>query len=96
MTRIASVYEGEDVPITVEYVDPDTGDPTDPDEAPTVTVTAPDDTAVVDAVAMTADGTGNYEHVWDTAGEATGVYEVDVSAEFDTETKIDRVTVEVE
>lgn len=90
-------YEGEDVPLRVEYTDPDTGDPVDPDDTDSsgngnaqITIIAPDGTELVSAVEMSWIETGVLEHVWDTSTNATGTgeYEVEMSAVFSGETKI--------
>lgn len=93
MVRIKGVDMGEDVPIIITSTDPDTGDAVDPDAAPTVTITAPDDTDVVSAASMTSSDVGVYEYVWDTATDAsgTGNYTISVMAEFSSETKIEKV-----
>lgn len=100
--RISSAYLGEDVPLTVTYTDPDTGDPVDPDDTDsdgtpdvTVTITAPDDTEVISAVAMSNPSVGEYEYVWDTSTDAsgTGEYTAEVTADFNGETKIERVNI---
>lgn len=93
---IERAHVGEDVPIVVTYTD--TNDAaTDPDSAPTITITDPSDTAQVDAVTMTSDTTGEYEHVWDSATNAsdTGTYTVTVTAELSSETKITEETIEL-
>jgi hypothetical protein len=101
---LPAAYEGEDVPITVHFTD-DTGADVNEDSTssttptgPTITVTAPDSTPVVDGVVMTNNSTGHYEHVWDTAGDTTGTgtYQVEVSGEFSSETKIAKATITIE
>lgn len=101
---LRSAFEGEDVPITVTFTDDDTGDPVDEDttgdttpSGPTITVTAPDGTAVVDGVVMSNTSTGNYEHVWDTDSDSagTGTYQVEVEGEFSSETKIAKATIQI-
>lgn len=95
---VESVHEGEDVPLTIDYTDAN-GDPIDGDAAPTITVTDPSGTAVVDAVAMTSGDTGTYSHVWDTDssadGTGPGTYDVVVTGEFGGETKISYDTIDV-
>lgn len=95
---------GEDVPLTIEYVEPGTDTPVDPDDQDTdgvadaeVTVIGPDGTTVIAATAMDSTGTGAFEYVWDTEtnGAGTGEYEVRVAAEFNGETKISADTIEL-
>lgn len=96
-------FEGEDVPITVHFTDESGSDVNEDSTSdttptgPTVTVTAPDGTVVVDGVVMTNNSTGHYEHVWDTAGDSTGTgtYNVEVEGEFNSETKIAKATIQV-
>lgn len=90
---IENAYVGEDVPVRVTY---DSGG-TDPASAPTITITDNSDgTEVVSAVATTSVSTGVYEHVWDTsAANGAGVYVVSLSAEFSSETKIAKDTIEL-
>lgn len=66
---------------------------------PTVTVTSPNDTAVLDGATMDTEvEVGTYENVWDTSSslDGTGTYEVEVSGVFSGETKIlkDRIRIE--
>lgn len=86
---IEKAHLGEDVPIVITYTDTDDA-ATDPDSAPTITITDAADTAQVDGVSMTSNETGEYEHVWDTDTDAsgTGTYTVTVTAELSSETKI--------
>lgn len=95
---VESVYEGEDVPLTADYTDAN-GDPIDADAAPTITITDPAETAVVDAVDMTSGDVGTYTHTWNTAesgdGTGPGTYDVVVEGEFGSETKISHDTIEV-
>lgn len=97
---------GEDVPLTIQYVDAGTDTPIDPDDTDAtadgvadahITIVSPGDTEVVSGVKMTRNGTGDFEHVWDTAANApgTGEYEVRVSAEFNGETKISVDTIDI-
>lgn len=89
---IDSAYVGEDVPITVTY---DSGG-TDPDSAPTITVTDNSDgTELVSSTAMTSVSTGVYEFVWDSTDQSAGFYGVSVSAEIDAETKIVKDTLKL-
>lgn len=99
---IERAFAGEDVAVSQNYTDPDTGDPVDPDDTgtdgvPDVSVTITDDagTEHISAVAMTHNGTGDFEYVWDTDVDSagTGTYTVETSAEFSGETKIDRDTI---
>lgn len=84
---IQSVYDGEDVPITVDYTD-ESDSSVDPDAAPTITITDEDDTEVVSSTAMTG-SSGSYEHVWDTSSaNGPGTYTAVITAEFSSETKI--------
>lgn len=98
---IRRVFEGEDVPLRVAYTD-DAGNATAADAAPTITITDPDGNEVVSAASMdnTVGGTGESEYVWDTAsgaeGAGTGTYTIEVTAEFGSETKINRRTISVE
>lgn len=102
--RLPGAYEGEDVPITVHFTD-DTGSDVNEDSTsqttptgPTITITEPDSgTNVVDGVVMTNNSTGHYEHVWDTAGDSTGTgtYNVEISGEFSSETKIAKATITI-
>lgn len=101
--KLLPAFEGEDVPITVHFTD-DSGSDVNEDSTsqstptgPTITVTAPDGTAVVDGVVMTNNSTGNYEHVWDTAGDSTGTgtYGVEITGEFSSETKIAKATIKI-
>lgn len=101
--RLLPAYEGEDVPITVHFTD-DSGADVNEDSTsqttptgPTVTVTAPDGTEVVSGVVMSNTSTGHYEHVWDTAGDTTGTgtYDVEISGEFSSETKIAKATIKI-
>lgn len=98
---LEDAYQGEDVPLTVSYTD-DSGNAVAPDgvsgsSGPTITVTSPNGTAVVDAVVMTESQVGTYEHLWDTATnfDGTGTYTVEVSAELSSETKIVKSTIKV-
>lgn len=100
--QLPGAFEGEDVPLRATFTDEDTGDPIAPDGAsggtgPTITVTAPDGTTVVDAVVMTEIQSGTYEHVWNTAGDTTGTgtYQVEVTGEFSSETKIVKGTIQI-
>lgn len=96
---IDAAYDGEDVPIRVLYEDTDETaiDPDDTAADPTVTITDSADTAHVDGVLMTQNGTGDFEHVWDSAtnGSGTGEYTVTITADFASETKISRDTIEL-
>lgn len=96
MSRLASAYVGEDVPLTVSYED-DAGDAVDPDDTtsdPSVTVVdVPDldsgsESTIVDGETMASNATGEFEYVWDTTGEDAGEYRIEVTADFDSETKI--------
>lgn len=98
--RLSDAYLGEDVPVAIQYNDPDTGDAVDPDDTdadgvPDASVTITDDggTEHVTAAAMSHLSTGEFEYVWDTSVDAgdEGTYEVEVSAEFSGDTKIERV-----
>lgn len=99
--RSEPILEGEDVPLQATYTD-DQGAAIAPGgvtggTGPTVTVTAPDGTTVVDAVVMAEEEVGTYEHVWDTAADATdtGKYVARASAELNGETDIEKTTVEI-
>lgn len=98
MSRLQSAYLGEDVPATITYED-DAGNAVDPDDTasdPTITITAEDDTEVVSAIVMTQNGTGDFEYVWDTSGEDAGEFRIEVTADFDSETKIVKQTIQLE
>ncbi|WP_435552752.1 hypothetical protein [Natrinema sp. CGMCC1.2065] len=95
---IKSAYAGEDVPIQIAYtnaagtVDPDDQDTDDTPDAD-ITITANSDgTEVISAQAMTHNDVGEFEYVWDTDADANGegTYLVEVTAEFNGETKINR------
>lgn len=95
---ITSAWVGEDVPIRITYDDGATDpDDTNADGVPdaAITITAPDGTEPVSAVAMTHVSVGVFEYVWDTAGLATGEYRVEVTAEFSAETKIAKSSIEL-
>lgn len=100
--RIDSAYVGEDVPIKMVFEDPDTGDPVDPDDTDsdgtpdvTLTITGPNGTEHVTDAAMSNPSVGEYEYVWDTATDAsgTGEYTAETTADFNGETKIERVNI---
>lgn len=100
---LPGAYEGEDVPIPVHFTD-DSGSDVNEDSTsqtsptgPTITITAPDGTEVVSGVVMSNNSTGHYEHVWDTAGDTTGTgtYNIEVSGEFSSETKIAKATIQI-
>lgn len=96
--RIEGAFEGEDVPLVCSFTNSSDGSPVSGDSAPTITVTEPDSgTDVVSAAAMTEGSTGVYEYVWDTAtdGEGTGTYNVVVTGEFSSETKIVKGTIRI-
>lgn len=92
-------YEGEDIPIRITFTQDSDGSEVAPDGAtasgPTITVTDPQGTDVVSAVVMTQVDTGTYEHVWDTASDSgsTGTYDVEVTGEFSSETKIEKAEI---
>lgn len=100
---IRSAIIGEDIPITAVFdsggADPDdTGTDGTPDATITITDNS-DGTAVVSSgTAMTHKSTGTFEYQWATGSAANGggVYVVEVSAEFDGETKIKRDIIELE
>lgn len=98
---IQDAFLGEDVPLTVEYTDPDTGDAVDPDDTdadgtPDASVTISkfdeDIAPTVDGAAMTHTAVGTFEYVWDSGvdEDGTGRYVVETSAEFGGETDIER------
>jgi hypothetical protein len=94
MTIGDPVIEGEDAPIQVVYKDSG-GNPVAPDgvsggSGPTITITGPNDTTLANATVMTEVETGTYEYVLDTAADTVGygVYNVSVTGEFSSETKI--------
>jgi hypothetical protein len=97
-------YAGEDVPIQVSYSDDGAAvdsDDTDADGTPDAEVTITDnsdDTEVISAASMTHESTGVFEYVWDTDADANGpgAYEIEVAAEFDSETKIVRDFIRLE
>lgn len=91
---------GEDRPIVVRYTD-STGSlvqPEDTDSSGTpnvdITITAPDDTDVVSATAMTESEPGVYVHVFDTGTNApsAGTYGFSVEATFSGEVDIETAT----
>lgn len=103
---IRHAYLGEDVPVTVQYTDPDTDAAVDPDDTSatadavadaSITIYGPDDAAIVTDAAMTRLDVGSFEYVWDsaTAASGTGEYEVRIVAEFGGETKISVRTIEL-
>ncbi|WEL29856.1 hypothetical protein [Haloferax volcanii] len=101
---LPSAYVGEDVPLTVAYED-DAGNAVDPDDTanePTVTVVdvpereSGSETDVVSSEVMTANGTGDFEYVWDTSSEDAGEFRIEVTADFDAETKIVKQTIQLE
>lgn len=92
-------YEGEDVPLRIEYED-SSGTLVDPDDTDSdgngnaqITIIAPDGTELVSAVEMTWVEAGILEYVWDTSTNAsgTGEYTAEVTAEFSAETKITKM-----
>lgn len=96
---VAHAYEGEDVPIQITYdnggTDPDdTGTDGVPDASITITDNS-DGTAMVSAAAMTHLSTGTFEYVWDSDvdGAGPGTYVIEITAEFDGETKIAKDTI---
>jgi len=104
MTRVASAYVGEDIPVTVTYED-DAGNAVDPDDTanePTVTIVdVPEresgtETDVVTGEVMTDNATGEFEFVWDSSGADVGEYRVEVTADFDSETKIVKQRIRLE
>ncbi|SFS63114.1 hypothetical protein [Halostagnicola kamekurae] len=95
---IKSAYVGEDVPIEIAYsdsngaVDPDDQD-TDENPDADITITAnSDSTEVISAQSMTHNDVGAFEYVWDTDADAngSGTYVIEITAEFDGETKINK------
>lgn len=101
---LPGAYEGEDVPIRVTFTNDSDGSEVQPDGAsgtsptgPTVTIMAPDGSDAVSSTTMTSVDTGTYEHVWDTAGDSTGTgtYQVEVTGEFSSETKIAKATIQI-
>lgn len=97
---VNSAYVGEDVPVTILYTDSD-GAATDPDDPavtwPTIEITdLSDDSTALASTVMSQNGTGDFEHVWDTSGETAGTtYEIVITAEFSSETKINKATIEL-
>ncbi|WP_226040840.1 hypothetical protein [Natrinema sp. DC36] len=98
-----TAYEGEDVPLTISYedsdgnaIDPDDQDTSGDPDADVTVVDTSDDTEVISAQSMTHGSTGEFEHVWDTAGAGTGTYRVEVTAEFSSETKIAKTEIQLE
>lgn len=100
---LQTVYDGEDIPVNIEYTDA-SGNAIDPDDQGTdgvgdayITITDESDTEQVSSVEMTQVSTGHYEYVWDTATAAgPGDYEVEISADFSSETKIRRAIITVQ
>lgn len=103
---LATVIEGEDKPLAIEYRD-DAGNLIAPDGSPTnsttpsepsITITDEAGTNVVNGVQMPEQQAGEYEYVWDTAADSSGpdVYTVEVTADFNSETDIERGKVRVE
>ena len=100
MARLQARYLGEDVPLRVQYED-GSGTAVDPDDQDTsgdpnayITIRKEGaDTPLVDSVDMTYIETGVFEYVWDTSVDesGTGMYVVEVSAEFSGETDLERV-----
>lgn len=100
---LPGAYEGEDVPIRVTFTD-DTDSEIAPDGAsgttptgPSITITAPDGSTAVSSTVMTGIDTGTYEYVWDTTADSTGTgtYQVEVTGEFSSETKIAKATIQI-
>lgn len=99
---IDSAYIGEDIPITAVYdgggTDPDdTGSDGTPDA--TITILDNDDgTEVISAATMTHESTGIFEYGWATGSDAngSGIYIVEVTADFSSETKIVKDSIELE
>lgn len=96
---IESATLGEDVPIQIVYdgggTDPDdTGTDGTPDATITITDNS-DNTEMISAVAMTHETTGTFTYTWDTAVDTngSGVYVVEISAEFSGLTKIVKDTI---
>lgn len=97
-----TAYEGEDVPLTISYVD-DAGSAIDPDDPGTTwpsieIIDESDESTALTGTVMTQNGTGEFEYVWDTEADANGAgtYRVEVTAEFSTETKISKTRIELE
>ena len=100
MARLQARYLGEDVPVRIQYED-GSGTAVDPDDQDGdavadayITIRKEGaDTPLVDSVAMTHIETGVLEYVWDTSVDesGTGMYVVEVSAEFSGETDLERV-----
>lgn len=89
---VRSAYLGEDVTLTILY----DGGGTDPDAAPTITITDNSaGTEVISAVSMTSEAVGEYSYGWDTSADANGAsrYVLEIEAEFDSSTKIGRAHV---
>ena len=94
---IRAAWVGEDVPVQATYTD-DSGtaiDPDDPDAdgTPDATITIVDEsdgTEVVSAAAMTHIATGEFEYVWDTSTASAATHRVEVEAEFDGNTDIEK------
>lgn len=102
--QLAAAYVGEDVPVTITYED-DAGNAVDPDDTtsePTVTIIAlPErdtgtETEVVSSEVMASNATGEFEFVWDTTGEDAGEYRIEVTADFSSETKIEKQRIQLE
>lgn len=100
--QLKSAYQGEDVPLRVEYTSSSDGSAVAPAGAsdstgPTITITSPNDTDVVSSSVMSEIETGTYEFVWDTSSsfDGTGTYAAETTGEFSSETKIVRGTIKV-
>lgn len=101
---ISKAVAGEDVPITIDFedgagnaVDPDDTDADGNPDAEVTVVDTSDDTELLSSVAMSYVETGSFEHVWDTDVDANGPeeYRISISAEFSSETKISRDTIQL-
>jgi hypothetical protein len=101
---LASAYVGEDVPVTVTYED-DAGNAVDPDDTtvdPTVTIVdvperdSGSETEIVSDALMDQNGTGEFEYVWDSSGEEAGEFRIEVSGDFNAETKIVKQRIRLE
>lgn len=105
---LGEIHLGEDYPIHIEYYDesdaliaPD-GSPTNstsPTE-PALTILDPAGNALggVDGVQMPESSAGVYEYTWDsdTNADGTGLYTVEIRADFNSETDIERTKVRVD
>lgn len=99
---IKSAYDGEDVPIEIAYtdsngaIDPDDQGSDGTPDADITIIDNSDGTEVISATSMTHNDVGEFEYVWDTsAANGPGTYLVKVTAEFSSETKINKSKIQL-